>query len=129
MENILDCGHVASKHGPNTTGYGVDKEGKKHCYACCAEGDKKDMHETGCAVLYLTLGEYDCNLIARYDGYNNAKVTNWSGTLSLRCSVKIGRHNIAGKRYDVWFQFEGQNWHGVTYGDNTQICHCKKLKK
>jgi hypothetical protein len=22
-----------------------------------------------------------------------------------------------------------EHWHGVTYGDNTQICHCKRVKK
>ena len=27
-EPILDCGHLASPHGPSTTGYGTDKDGR-----------------------------------------------------------------------------------------------------
>ena len=35
--------------------------------------------------------------------------------------------DIAGKRLDVWFYGpDGYIWHGVQYGDNTQIVHCKR---
>jgi hypothetical protein len=58
------------------------------------------------------------------------ELTNWPGSLSIQVRrIKTGHHNIAGKRYDVWFTFEGHEWHGVQYGDNTQICHCRKLKQ
>lgn len=98
-------------------GYGIDKDGKKICYACCAVNDKKSMRETGKVKLYL---ENKASIFA---------VTNWPGTLRIVCNGhRIGGHNMAGKRYDVWFTFEGTKWHGVTYGIMTQICHCKRLK-
>lgn len=98
-----------------TTGYGTNKDGQKCCYACCAEADKQYMKENGKICLYLT----------KKDGHYF--VGNWPDSLSFSVyHIRIGRHNIAGKRYDVWFNFDGKTWHGVTYGDNTQICYCKK---
>ena len=100
------------------TGYGSDPvTGLKVCYACCGLRDAQEMRSTGKACLYLT-------------STNGAsKLTNWPGTLTIHpYRMTIGRHNIAGKRFDVWFSFEGQKWHGVQYGENTQICHCKRVK-
>lgn len=99
-----------------STGYGINNAGEKVCFACCAIQDIENMKKDGIATLYLT--KKDC---LTYE------VTNWPGTLRIPVtSERTGRHNIAGKRYDVWFYVDGQRWHGVTYGDNTQICHCKK---
>lgn len=122
MENsILDCGHPESPHGSHTTGYGVDKDGKKHCYACCAKRDRQDMIATGKACLYL---------VHTSANQPQARITNWPGSLEFRpYHVKTGRHNMAGKRYDAWFTGpDGKPWHGVTYGDMTQICHCRRVK-
>ena len=114
-----DCGHEPGEHSEHTTGYGKDNAGKTMCYACCAETDKKSMRETGKAVLYL---------VKRADGSH--ELTNWPGSLCLYVlHMKVGSHNIAGTRYDVWFIFGGRKWHGVQYGDNTQICHCRRLEK
>ena len=112
---ILDCGHEESSHSDLTTGYGEDDAGKRHCYACCAEHDKAQMIQNGHATLYLT----------------DNGVTNWPGSLRFNFgTVRVGRHNIAGKRYDVWFTGpDNATWHGVQYGDMTQICHCKRIKK
>lgn len=56
--------------------------------------------------------------------------SNWPHTLVFRAHGQVGRHNIAGKRYDVWFNGpDGYEWHGVTYGDWTQLCHCKRTKR
>lgn len=58
------------------------------------------------------------------------KVTNWPGHIFAwvrHCNK--GRHNIAGTRIDVWFPFEGFMWHGVQYGENTQIVYCKRTKE
>lgn len=116
---LLECGHIPSPHGAHTTGYGTDADGNRHCYDCCAEYDREQMRKDGKAVLYLTLG-------ADGGGYC---VTNWPSSLAIPCMAhSIGRHNFAGKRYDVWFYFEKTLWHGVQYGDNTQLCHCKRLK-
>lgn len=106
------------------TGYGLfGKRNRKVCYACCGERDRKTMVTTGKAVLYLTHGGGEMT------GVNvGGSVSNWPGTLKFMCSVRIGRHNIAGKRYDVWFTGpDGKQWHGVTYGGNTQLCRCKRV--
>lgn len=121
MNKILDCGHPESEHLDITTGYGTDANGKTYCYDCCAEADKKEMRKTGRATLYL--------IIVNNGTSNYAKVTNWPGSLVFDyLHYRKGHHNIAGTRYDVWFKFEGKTWHGVTFGDMTQICHCKVTK-
>jgi hypothetical protein len=110
---ILDCGHVPSNHDSCTTGYGVDRNGRTACYACCALNDKQSMRDTGRAVLYLV--------------NDDSEVTNWPGSLRLHVyHARKGRHNIAGSRTDVWFQFEGSEWHGTQYGEWSELCHCKK---
>ena len=119
--DCMDCGGHFPVQTSGPTGYAVDKEGRKICYQCMGKRDKADMLATGKACLYLTMER-------EQGGTRNAKVSNWPGTLSFWVGMRIGRHNIAGKRYDVWFMCGGQNWHGVTYGDHTQICHCKRTK-
>lgn len=60
---------------------------------------------------------------------NGDKVTNWPGSLRIRAyRVKHGKHNIARTRTDAWFTFEGANWHGVNYGKDSQILHCRRTK-
>ena len=114
---ILECGHTES---PITRGYGTDKDGNRYCYECCAAQDRASMIETGKATLYLS---------APKEG-NKFKITNWPGSLSFAVGhVRTGRHNWAGRRYDAWFTGpDGKNWHGVQYGDNTQIIHCRRIK-
>jgi len=110
---------IVTPDGSVGTGYGTNKDNKKICYSCCAELDKAEMRKSGRIALYLTTNENTGCYV----------VTNWPGTLSFHVDLRTtGRHNIAGKRYDVWFTFESQQWHGVTYGDNTEICHCKRSK-
>lgn len=118
---MLDCGH-------NALTYGTDKSGKKHCYPCCATLTRNAMDATGKATLYLIdkratprtrtqPGQY---LIA-----SDFRVTDWTGELVFIPSrVKTGWHNMAGIRYDVWFG----DWHGVCYGEFTQVLRCKRLK-
>jgi hypothetical protein len=61
--------------------------------------------------------------------YTGDEVINWPGTLRIPVDYSsAGRHNIAGTRTDVWFRFGGAEWHGVTYGEMTQIVHCKRKK-
>jgi hypothetical protein len=97
------------------------------------------MQEHGRITLYLTFDK----ALARWhhDGGWNGKnspvtgkaspwqVTNWPGSLRFNAFVRRGRHNLAGTRYDLWFTGpENTLWHGVQYGDQTQVCHCKRLK-
>jgi len=111
----LDCGHEPSEHSSLTTGYGTDNQGKTLCYACCAERDKDQMIKDGKTILYLT----------------QSAVTNWPGSLSLPIrGRRTGRHNIAGKKFDVWFNGpDGHVWHGTQYGEMTQLCHCKRTSE
>jgi hypothetical protein len=108
------------KQSPNDhicggTGYGLDKENNKVCYSCCGKQDEESMEKTGKTILYLDTAK--------------RTVSNWPGTLSINLSsLSKGRHNIARVRYDVSFIHKGKRWHGVQYGDNTQICHCKRSK-
>lgn len=116
------CGEVKPVQTNGGTGYGYGENDEIVCYACCGERDKARMIETGKATLYFVpvVGA----------GWNACNVTNWPGTLAFRGGYSVGRHNIARKRYDVTFNGpDGYVWHGVTYGDNTQICHCKRTKK
>ena len=107
-----------------TSGYGLNDKNEKVCYNCCAERDKEYMREHGKNTLYLV------KTTKQETGLPFYHITNWPGSLSFDITNRrVGRHNIAGVRYDVWFVFEGFYWHGVTYGDNTQLCHCKRTKQ
>lgn len=101
-------------------GYARDGNDNRICYDCCGDLELSAMLRTGRATLYLTKTE-------EKHGASFWYVSNWPGTLRRSCHVNVGRHNIAGKRYDAWFTLKGQKWHGITYGDNTQICHCKRI--
>jgi hypothetical protein len=86
------------------------------------------MIETGKAVLYLTTTPNMTPAGNRHG--DKGTVSNWPGSLKFQTGpVKVGRHNMAGKRYDVWFRGpDGKDWHGVQYGENTQLCHCRRIK-
>lgn len=117
-----NCGEEKIHVNPNGyggTGYGIDRAGNKVCYACCGKRDSADMSATGRAVLYLT-----------EEGTEGTVVSNWPGTLKFRVRHKrVGSHNLAGRRVDVWFaDSDGREWHGVNYGHNSQLCHCRRLR-
>lgn len=108
-----------------TTGYGIDPitQGKV-CYECCAKDDKKRMQDTGKITLYLCEDGKNINDTQKH------KVTNWPDSLSFSVThLRKGGHNWAGVRYDVYFVFEGFYWHGTQYGDNSQLCYCKRTKE
>jgi hypothetical protein len=105
------------------TGYARDDKDGFICYACCGRADERELRATGRGVLYLT---HD-SMTAAYP-YADGCLSNWPGSFRVKCRVKRGAHNIARYRYDVWFRFDGQEWHGVQYGDNAQLCRVKRLK-
>ena len=115
----VDCGEEKIHVDSLTTGYGIDKQGRKVCYSCCGNRDSVDMSATGRAVLYLT-----------EKGPEGTVVSNWPGTLKFRVRYKrVGSHNLAGRRVDVWFtDSDGREWHGINYGHNSQLCHCRRLR-
>lgn len=119
------CGQTRTSDGPGT-GYGSMSDGSKVCYQCCADIDRQTMSADGRYTLYLS----DTGPIRPHGSCGMAKVTNWPGTLRFIGRYSVGRHNIAGKRYDVDFVGpDGHIWHGVTYGDDTQICHVRRTKR
>jgi hypothetical protein len=133
QEQILDCGHVPSEHGPHTTGYGTDADGKRHCFECCAKKDRERMRNMAPGekiTLYLTRDkDKTVKTPAGVTLGSQWHVSNWPGTLKVPCGLpKAGRHNIAGTRRDVWFCAEGAQWWGVQYGEWTEVVHCTKLK-
>jgi hypothetical protein len=118
------CGLQKSYTGIGT-GYARNDKDEKICYDCCAILDTEYMLEHGKIALYLdekTVGHNGC--------LTKREVTNWPGTLRFPVHYATkGRHNIARTRTDVWFIGPNRTrWHGVIYGSDTQICHCKKLK-
>lgn len=114
MERCAMCNGEFTKDGIGT-GYG-ERGGKKYCYKCCAELEKRDL-------LGLIDGESYCLYLT------NNEVTNWCGTLRIKPHhIRDGHHNIAGVRTDVWFSFGGKEFHGVQYGYDSEICHIKAIK-
>ena len=125
------------------SGYGEDSAGNKHCYDCCGETDRRDMAAGKPMCLYLsgsiTPGQEDRTVsqtllwnpgMQRTEWVPKWILSNWPGTINIPIHfVRKGRHNIARVRYDVWFRFAGRAWHGVQYGNDTQICHCKTIKE
>lgn len=107
------------------TGYGQDSDGNILCYNCCAELDKRYMEEHDKITLYL-----ECT--TRESGYKKPTgVTNWPRSMHFPAVgyYRSRAHNWGISRTDVWFHdHTGAPWHGILYGDNTQLVHCKRLK-
>ena len=115
-DTILDCGHKPSKHDTFTTGYGYDKDKKTFCYDCCAKNEAQYMRESKRVVLYLV--------------NNDKEVTDWPGHLRFNVTHKsTGKHNFGIKRTDIWFVFENHYWHGIHYGENSDLVYCKQTKQ
>lgn len=101
------------------------------CYKCASDDEKERMRKTGVTTLYFMYNS-PCNNIQHTNAGTNMTpsdyiVSDWSGRFLIRpMNVQRGKHNIARTRWDVWFEFEGRVWHGVQYGENTQLLHCKR---
>jgi len=130
MEDVI-CERCGKKIIPKyefSTGYGYydDENGKriKICYKCCADIDRAEIEKCKPGDRFMLYLIYEKN-----GKYGSSYVSNWCGTLKYICGVREGKHNFARVRYDVWFDDHlGREWYGVTYGDDTQICHCRLLK-
>ena len=113
------CGKTIVSDGI-AAGYGIDRDGNKICYDCCAEMDKADLDN-------LAVGEKTVFYLTHQDG--KYEIVNWPGSLRIPCSfARVGRHNIAGTRTDVDFSFNGKKFHGTQYGDNSEICYIRRVK-
>lgn len=119
------CATCGQRKGLNTGGCGATGYARTAdrdefmCYPCAAAAIAADLVRDGRGMLYL----------ANRGGA--LSLSDWAGERVYKVHRHTqGRHNIARVRYDVWFTGpDGKNWHGVQYGDNTQICHVRRLAK
>lgn len=113
--------------------YGTMPNGDKHCYPCCGAMDREHMIANGKIALYLSSRPVKPHNSSMVNWRNEVWfVANWPNSLRFRTlgQPRKGYHNIARVRYDVWFIGPDRHiWHGVQYGDNTQIVHCKRTKE
>jgi hypothetical protein len=124
----IDCDQDKPIQTDGGTGYATLPNGDRVCYGCIANRDRVTMIKLGHGnhlPLYLSRK----SIHKRNDG--TWKVGNWPDTLSFPIQrITEGRHNIAGKRYDVWFYGpDGHIWHGVQFGEMTQIIHCRRTRE
>lgn len=123
MEKIY-CSKCGKECRPDgfATGYAVlPVTGDKICYSCCGELDKQRL-------LNATPGD-KFYMYLTGDSQHGYYVSNWPGSFKLRVYPRKGRHNIAGARYDFWFYFGNNAFHGVQYGTATQIAYIRCLKR
>ena len=115
-ENLM---HICTRCGKVTDTVGYDAAKHPYCYDCCALIDSEFMRDNDRITLYLAK-----------NGSGTYEITNWPGSLRYSAGTPIiGKHNMAGIRRDVWFKdICGNWWWGVQYGNDSEICHCKKLK-
>lgn len=108
--------------------YGMDKEGRKHCFDCCGKNDLADALATGKWIGYLTANLPDT------PGFTHPKyfASNWPGTLKVPVfHASQSRHNMGGRKTHVWFKLPDDNfvWYGYQIGNNNQILHARRTKK
>ena len=124
MEKVVCelCGAECKSNGI-AAGYAITDEGMKICYDCCGKIDMEHLKNAKLGnKYYFYLCEEKEGECVKYF------VSNWPGTFKLRVYPKEGRHNIAGKRMDFWFEYYGNNFHGVQYGNDSQIAHVRCVK-
>lgn len=117
-ENVCSlCGKEILSDGFGT-GYGLDKNDNKICYACCAIQDKEYMIEYGRMTLY-------------FDDKKKV-ITNWPGTLSFNTPVVwSGEHNWwnCKQLYARFIGPDGKVWSGRMVDSGwTQLMNCKRTK-
>lgn len=120
---------------------------KRLCDKCTALHAYKVLTETGKVNLYLTMHQTysqpddtkGWKLAQRPDGghfwYKDLKVEHGIPMLWFIPHIfKVGRHNLSRWRYDVsfwvpnWTTKKLDLWVGVNYGDNSQVCRCRRTK-
>ena len=115
MCNCHECGKECKSNG-FSTGYGVDANGNKICYECCAKHDEQ-------ALMALEGKNKICLYLTGKAG--EEMISNWPGTLKIKPTlVKHGK-----RRTDVWFTHKGKKFHGTQYGENTEVCHIRAVAR
>lgn len=93
------------------------------------------LEKNGKAVMFVTdlkvnndWHDYFNGIVeTRKDYYVTCRIGNCK--CSLLAMGHKGRHNICGVRYDVWFTYHDNKYHGVKYGDNNDIVYVKRIKR
>jgi len=99
-------------------GYGVDNHDHKICLSCCGKLDAKKFKNA----------KPGDKLFAYYNHETNT-ISNWPGTFEIKSvGHSHGRHNIARTRISVWFKYEGNCFHGIQYGEDSEILYVKCVK-
>lgn len=119
------CGKEKQFISETTTGFALDEDENKICFDCCGFNDARDLKE-------LEPGKQ----MLLYLNTNTKEISNWPGSFTFVVPIiRTTQHSVPCKkatryinRYDTWFKYEGNNYHGVQYGDNTTIVHIRKLK-
>lgn len=111
---------IIRSNGMVGVGYGITPDGKRHCYACCAENDRAAMVRDGRITLYLTSSP-----TRRAD-----KVTNWPGSLSFRVEwSKAGRSGFGGDSVSAYFVGpDGALWLARQQGRHNELARCQRLR-
>ena len=137
MEKVIcsQCGKECIGDGVGT-GYGKNRKGEKFCYECCGKNDLAELEN-------LKIGERVCQYLhienqikgCKYrGGYCNShwgesyEIRNWPGTLKIKAYGNIGYHNMAYVQRNVWFNIGDKKYHGVQYGNDSEICYIKRIK-
>ncbi len=104
------------------TGF-IKYHNKTICFGCYTRIDIDNMRITGKGILRLHREDTLPSEPLRYTMRN-------LGTLRLPVNRIITKNYVKhSTRRDIWFDLYDQIWHGVQYGDFTQLCHCRRLKQ
>ena len=127
-EVCFRCGGDFIKNYDFDTGYGIDRNGHKICFKCCGEIDRQELDSLeigGKGVIHYLTSKTE---VLDWGKKTTYEVSNWPGSMRFNVFCKEGRHNFAGVRRDVWFSYNGKNFHGVQYGNNSELCYIKRVK-
>ena len=114
------CGKECASDGVGT-GYGETSEGTKVCYECCGKNDLEQLKA-------LKVGE-KMVLYIRKDKDYGYSVTNWPGTMSVKCDYANVSYSGGGSmRMDVGFRLDGRSYYGVHYASAGELVTVKARK-
>lgn len=129
---------ITPEPGSCGTGYGIDRQDRKVCYACCAENDRAEMIATGRMGLYLTVPESALKreewnrVVGMQTNHPDIKVSNWPGSLAFKACARRIKGSAFGRPisgYYAWFVGpDGYVWSGRNMGDS-QIIRAKRTRE
>ncbi len=105
-EKLLDCGHVASEHGPHTTGTARTPDGRTICYDCAHAVELADVQAR--------------RRICAYVAEDGRTITTWPGRPLMRvtgmapCRLTRRSYTHSPESYQSYWARDtfGGNWYG-----------------